>query len=199
MTRVPSTFCVAPVVAVLTLSGCTKTAAEPVQLNTGDTVMVTEVKKGDELVVEKDGEKAGVRMVGIHSYQDVIKDPELTALGDASKGFLRETLEGQLVTITLEGPKKDSHGRYLGYVALKDGTDVNKAMIENGVAIVYTEYGFSREANYLAAEVEARAENKLIWSGKGTKTATGLRKQWAEVRSGRGHMLVSDPLIAPIE
>ena len=85
--------------------------------------------------------------------------------------------------------------RYLAYAEL-DGNDVNLKMVEAGMLMVYTEFSFAREAQYLEAEQKARAKKTNIWLGaKSTKLIRGLRKQWGEFRKSRGGSAVKDVLL----
>ena len=60
--------------------------------------------------------------------------------------------------MVFDTPIKDVHGRYLAYLEL-EGVDLGKRMVEEGVSMVYTEYDFAREGDYLTAEWMA-SENR---------------------------------------
>ena len=173
--------------------------AEPAELATGDTVKVAEVIKGDEVVVEKEGKKAKVRLLGVLAFADEIQDEVVDRWRKASIEYLQSTYVGHEVTVTLGKTAKDRHGRYLAYLARK-GADVGEAMLAEGRSIVYTEYGFEREAAYLAAESRARKALQGLWSEeKPSQLVRGLRVQWSEFRAKREGRAFPDPLLAPTQ
>jgi endonuclease YncB( thermonuclease family) len=166
------------------------------EIKDGDMIKVAVILNGDEVLVEKNGRRADVRMLGIHAFDPVVNEFEITAFGRASVGFLERWALNKEVTIVFDHPIKDSHGRYLGYLE-RDGVDLNQRMVEEGIAMAYTEYDFAREASYLSTELLARQAARGIWGSPKTKTRTlALRKNWAGARFERTGMASLDPLLA---
>jgi len=188
----------AGLVASSLIVGCTVADKDkPAEIASGDEVRVVDVVKGDEVVVEKDGRRAKIRLLGVHAYDAVIEDSELQNFAAQSTSQLRAAVVGQIVTVTLGKRTKDTHGRYLGYLA-QGQRDINRFLIEAGLGVVYTEYPFAREAPYMKAEQSARMGRTGVWgSDRSTKVSKGLRKQWAEYRQERGNVPVTDPLLSP--
>lgn len=179
---------------VATLGSCNLLQRGSVDLSSGDTVEIDEVIKGDEVVVKRDGGHFRVRMLGVQAQDAVIADPFLEKAAKAATDYLTD-LKGKPVQVFFEATVKDSHGRYLAYLQAND-TDLNRQMVQNGVAVVYTEYGFGREKAYLDAEAVARQQRQGIWDADKTQTlVAGLRKQWREARQGRGDKPPTDPLL----
>lgn len=175
------------------LAACTSSPAELV--SHGDSVKVLDAIKGDELVVAKDGKRVTVRMLGIHAFGKIEYDPALAALGEASKSHLIDPLRGEYVTVNFGRTRKDIHDRYLVYV-IKDGVDLNRALVDSGYAVVYTEYAFNREAAYLEAEKKARAAKKQMWANAdAVALVRSLRGLWAETRKQKGEPVVGDELL----
>jgi endonuclease YncB( thermonuclease family) len=176
---------------------CPKRELEPVaEIATGDTVDVVDVVKGDELVVKKGKREAHIRLLGVHAFDAVMDDPVIDRLRLPVLEHVK-AVKGKKVQVTLGKTSKDPHGRYLAYVG-HDGHQLNRDLIAEGFVLVYTEYPFAREKDYLAAEAEARAAKKGIWADSvALKTLVGLRKLWREARAGA----VDDPLLvgAPAE
>jgi endonuclease YncB( thermonuclease family) len=167
----------------------------PVELSSGDEVEVESVVKGDEIVVNKNGGEARVRLLGVHAFSDVIDNPDLRQMHEESVAYLKETVVGRKVTVIFGRPVKDVHGRYLAYVSA-EGKDINRAMLEAGSVCVYTEFAFDREPGYLKAESEARAERKGLWATDASlELITALRKQWSGFRSDRGEPAPHDELL----
>jgi endonuclease YncB( thermonuclease family) len=179
------------------LGACHHDADAPLVLKAGDQVVPKRLIKGDELVVSKDGKEARVRLVGIYAFSAVLPDPQVQALSAGAVAALEKLAGHEPVTLTLEEPPKDDSGRYLGYLD-RNGEDLGLRMIEQGWAVVYTEFGFTREAPYLAAEQKARDATVNLWQLKpAAGLVPGLRKQWLSSRQSRGAATLSDPLLAP--
>ena len=163
-------------------------------IHDGDLVDVLVVVNGDEVIVSKAGARARVRMLGINAYDPVVNEFEITAYGRAAVAFLENWVLGHEVKLVFDRTVRDVHGRYLAYLE-RDGTDVNRHMLEEGVAMAYTEYPFVREASYLSAEVIARSARRGIWAGiKSSKRTKALRHDWAAARRQRGDKTFADPL-----
>lgn len=79
--------------------------------------------------------------------------------GGRSKQQLSELVFGR--TVMLKGNLEDRYGRLVSQVVL-DGLDINKQMVELGMAWVYRDY--SKDASYLQAEGRARQARRGIWS-----------------------------------
>lgn len=63
--------------------------------------------------------------------------------------------------VTIEAPKKDRYGRWIGHVYLGD-RDINAEMVAEGHAWVYRKY--SRNPTLLRLEREAREANRGLWA-----------------------------------
>jgi len=177
------------------LSTCGDGAAELAEIASGEQVVVSEIIKGDEIAVTKEGRTAKVRLLGVLAFADEIEDPVVGRWRQAAGDFLKEGLLKQKVTLVLGKTPTDSHGRYLAYVEL-DKRDINRALLSEGLAMVYTEYGFSREADYLATEAAARVAKKNLWGEQQPASVVrGLREQWARFRAQREGKPLADRLL----
>jgi micrococcal nuclease len=140
--------------------------------------MVTEVVDGDTIHVRfPDGSKEKVRFLGIDApeihpadnapgeYAPLSDDQCLGAWAFAAKKYLSSRLNGKPVVLMSdcrEG-ERDRYGRYLAYVSLPDGTDLNAAMIRQGYARAYTLTKAERLPSYLALEQDARRSGAGMW------------------------------------
>jgi endonuclease YncB( thermonuclease family) len=163
------------------------------KIKNGETVRVVRIVKGDEIAVEKGLATARVRMLGIHSFDPVVNEFEITAFGRAAVGFLEQWTLNRPVRLHFDDPIQDVRGRYLAYIE-RDGLDLNRRMIEEGVTAVYTEYAFAREATYLTSEEMARSARRGVWGSKrAVQRIRALRKQWGAARLARtGQVPVDD-------
>ena len=171
---------------------------ETASIRNGEIVRVVRIVKGDEFAIEKGLHTARVRMLGILSFDPVVNEFEITGFGRAAVGFLEQWVLNRPVRIHFDDPIRDVHGRYLAYIE-RDGIDLNRRMIEEGVATVYTEYPFGRESSYLTSEEMARAAGRGVWGSKhAVQRIRALRKQWAASRLARtGQLPVDDLEAAP--
>lgn len=180
------------VIAVALVLGACTSAGTPLELQSGATAEVDQVVKGDELILEADGKTARVRMLGVHAFAAVIDDPKIKELETKAKDWLSTELDGKSVRVVLGQVPQDSHGRYLGYVEVA-GNDINRSLIEQGRAVVYTEYPFERETAYLTAEAKARRQKSGVWATvAAVKLVKGLREQWRDSRNDDRFL---DPLL----
>ncbi len=182
---------------VLVSSIACKDESGPVaQLASGDLVHVVSANRGHEVVVEKGGELATVRLVGIYTFPiSVMEKNEITVYARNAKGFVERELKGRTVNIILERQEPDPRGRYLGFIE-EQGRDFNQRLIETGNAVLYTEFPFSREPAYAKADAEARKWVRGMWGGAASrKRLEALRRTWASVRLHETGVPVIDPLM----
>ncbi|MEE8410113.1 MAG: thermonuclease family protein [Myxococcota bacterium] len=175
---------------------CETQKSTAVDIDNGDLVTVVRANRGHELVVEKHGIQATLRLVGIYTFAASVNEKnDITVYANLSKDFVEKELQGKTVTLILEREALDKRGRYLGFIEV-DGIDFNERMIEVGHAVLYTEYPFSREAAYIAAEAEPRKNGRGMWGGRASsKRVKALRTTWAAVRRNSFGSPVKDPLL----
>jgi endonuclease YncB( thermonuclease family) len=182
---------------VLAVIGCNE-KPPPVPIDSGDQVQVIRATtRAHELIVAKDGKQATVRLVGIYTFS-VWPREESDVSTTASLAVKRVAGEAGGRTARLELIRKelDPRGRYLGYIEV-DGVDLGQRLIEEGLAAVYTEFPFSREAPYFAAERKPRTGKVGLWAGRvAAQRVAALRDTWASVRLREFDSKVADPLLA---
>jgi micrococcal nuclease len=139
---------------------------------------VTKVFDGDTFEVLIAGKREKVRMLGIdtpESYDSdkLNRDAERTKrdkavikrLGKLSTDFTKSLIENKKVLLETrpEDDEKDRYGRLLRYVYLKDGTFVNKKIVEQGYAVAFRKFKVYREKELIEAEKEARINKRGLW------------------------------------
>lgn len=129
------------------------------------TAQVVAVHDGDTITVKMGGRTEKVRLVGIDSPE--LQD-ERSAYRDAAyaaRGYARSRLGGEFVTLESEPRQadRDSYGRLLRYVILRDGTNVNEELVRGGYARVYDKFQFSLKPRFKAAEADAKREKLGVW------------------------------------
>ncbi|MDA0219768.1 MAG: thermonuclease family protein [Proteobacteria bacterium] len=139
-------------------------APQDLGLAPGEGATVTQVIDGDTVRLA-DGQE--VRLVGIMAPKlslgrDWLADQPLA---EAARDALAALVDGKAVTLAYGGTRLDRHGRILAHLFLADGTWVQGAMLEAGLARVYS-FADNRSAiaPMLALEAGARAAGLGIWS-----------------------------------
>jgi endonuclease YncB( thermonuclease family) len=139
-------------------------APPPADLVAGGAAEIVEVVDGDTVELA-DGR--AVRLVGIQAPKLALGRAGFRdwPLAEAARDRLRRLADGKRVTLLYGGARVDRHRRVLAHLALDDGTWVQGAMIEAGLARVYV-LGDNRAAvpEMLALERAARAARRGIWA-----------------------------------
>lgn len=143
-------------------------AASPVAaLDSGGSSRVARVIDGDTLVLEKPVYGADtVRLVGIQA-------PELPLgrqgfkkwpLADEARAALVKMTQGRMVELRFGGRRVDRYGRLLAHLYVDGETWVQGALLEDGMARVYSfSDNRSLTAEMLKAEAAGRANRRGIW------------------------------------
>ena len=133
---------------------------------------VSWVYDGDTLEIEEIGK---VRLIGIDTpeRENSQRDQHLAKQGisaarqreiyRAAKEFNIKHIKGQRVSLSLDQPERDRHGRILAYIHLPDGRILNQLLIEKGLAVVYRRFSFQMKEEFLRAEELARQAEVGLW------------------------------------
>ncbi len=119
-------------------------------------------------------------------------------LADKARDRLDSLASGQPVAVSAGATLRDRHGRLIGQVFLADGTWLQKAMVDAGLARAYS-FPDNRmcAGELLKAEAEARAERLGIWTDPFYAVRDAARPADILVRSGfyelvEGRVLLAD-------
>ena len=139
-------------------------AAAESELANGGSATTTEVVDGDTLLLDNGRE---VRLVGLQAPKLPLgrKGFEAWPLSDDAKAALEALAAGQRLNLRYGGRRMDRHGRHLAHLYRDDGLWVQGALLEAGMARVYS-FADNRAlvAEMLALEREARAARRGIWA-----------------------------------
>jgi len=128
---------------------------------------VIKVVDGDTLSIDIDGQKETLRLIGIDTPETVHPSKPVECFGKEASAKAKEILTGQSIRIekdTTQGDL-DKYGRLLVYVFLKDGTNFNKMMIEQGFAYEYTyNLPYKYQQEFKIAEQTAREQKIGLWA-----------------------------------
>ncbi len=134
---------------------------------------VVGVHDGDTITVLTDGKKSSkIRLNGIDAPET--KQP----FGARAKEELSGLVFGKTVEVTVQAT--DRYGRTVGRVRIGD-VDVNLAMVRAGMAWWYRAYARGDKA-LEAAEAEARASRRGLWSEKDPTPPWEWRKKRVSLR-----------------
>jgi micrococcal nuclease len=123
--------------------------------------LVRQVIDGDTITVAGVGV---VRLIGVDAPEKAGGYRAAERFGDEATSFMRRLLEGRVVRLEYDGPRKDQYNRTLAYVLLVNGTCANEAIIRAGWAQVYRRFNFRRKPALQAAEDAARNARRGMWA-----------------------------------
>jgi len=126
---------------------------------------VTRVVDGDTIIVDVNGTKERIRLIGVDTPESVHPDANKnTEYGKIASEYTKSILEGKSVYLEYDVEERDRYGRVLAYVYL-DGEMFNKTLLSEGHAVIAT---FPPNVKYVDDFVElqkiARAEGKGLWA-----------------------------------
>ncbi len=133
-------------------------------------VKLIRVVDGDTLLVNLDGKRERVRLIGIDSPESVKPESPIECYGEEAKAYLTSLLshEGEIfLQYDRTQGKRDRFGRILAYAFTRDGMNIAEELLRNGYA---REYTYQRENPYLFRnsfvqdEKEAKVERKGLWA-----------------------------------
>lgn len=157
---------------LLAAAGCGPVVAEsPVS---GVKVRVTWIVDGDTISVRLGSSREQIRLLGVDTPEaNDVREAYKQAAYDA-RDWLIAKLKNKTVVLEPDprGDDRDKHGRLLRYVYL-DGENVNLSLVREGWGWAYTRFKFAKKAEFVAAQNEARAGRRGVWTlaeGPGRKT-----------------------------
>lgn len=135
-------------------------------------VQVVRVVDGDTVIVDLDGAREYIRVIGLNTPETVAPGTPVQCGGPEASAQAHALMDGQRVTLETD-PSQDTRDRYdrlLAYVYLPDGRDFSAVMISGGYGQEYTyKTRYSHQATFRAAEATARKERLGGWATCGWK------------------------------
>lgn len=131
------------------------------------TYSVESVTDGDTFVLDINGVKERVRLIGVDTPEMVDPRSPIECFAAEATAKVKELLLGKSVRIELDPSQgeRDTYDRLLAYAFLPDGTHLNKYLIAEGYG---SEYTFKRvykyQSEFRSAEINARNEKKGVWN-----------------------------------
>lgn len=123
--------------------------------------VVAQVQDGDTLTLT-DGRR--VRLLGIDAPELEKEGQPAEFLAHKAKKVLTDLTRGHRVRLEYDQLRYDRFQRLLAYVFLEDGTFVNRELVAQGLARVYSQPpNTARQGELLAAQREALEAGRGIW------------------------------------
>ena len=125
--------------------------------------LCTRVIDGDTIVVNINGKKEKVRLIGVDTPETKHPQKPVQRFGKEAYLFTKKMVEGKEVRLEYDWQKRDKYGRLLAYVFLTDGTFLNAEIIKQGYGFAYTKYPFKYLDEFRRYEREARENKRGLW------------------------------------
>lgn len=90
-----------------------------------DFYLCTRVVDGDTIIVNIDGKKERVRLIGVDTPETKHPNKPVEYFGREASAFTKGMVEGKKVKLEYDWQRRDKYGRLLAYVYLEDGTFLN--------------------------------------------------------------------------
>jgi micrococcal nuclease len=127
---------------------------------------VRQVIDGDTITVSGVGV---VRLLGVDAPEKTGSYRQSEPYGDAAAKFMRTLVDGKIVQLEYDGPRKDQYNRTLAYVVLPDGRKANEEIIRAGFAETYRRFEYAKKPQFQAAEREAKNAKRGMWAERATR------------------------------
>lgn len=144
---------------------------------------VTRVVDGDTFKVRNGARVTTVRVLGIDTPETQDPRKPVQCFGREASNRAHQLLDGRTVRLEADPTQDpiDKYGRTLAYVWLPDGRLFQLVMLSEGYAHEYTyQVPYLRQAQFKAAQADARAHSRGLWSpstcnGDTSRPAAGAR------------------------
>ena len=129
------------------------------------TAHVERVIDGDTIRVRFEGKSYTVRLMGVDTPETKHPTKAVQYFGREASAFTKAALEGKTVLLAKDrtGDTVDRYGRLLRYVLL-DGDNFNARLIREGYAHAYRRFPFSKRAEFIQLEEQARRRGIGLWN-----------------------------------
>lgn len=138
-------------------NGATAYTLEKNTTHSSPTYKVVKIKDGDTFVVLKDNTELTVR------FEHIDCPEKNQPFGTKAKQFVSDQCFGKNITLQHHN-KFDRNKRLIAEVILTDGRNLNKLLVENGLAWHFKKY--SGDTAYAQLETVARNKKLGLWSEK---------------------------------
>lgn len=132
------------------------------------TARIIRVVDGDTIVVQAEGAKETVRLIGIDAPEKQTSRSPAQCFGPEATQALTEMLPADSTVTLTHDPTQDARDRYgrtLAYVQDANGNDVGETLLRNGYAYEYVyRIPYERHTAFANAEKEAHHARQGLWA-----------------------------------
>jgi len=131
---------------------------------------IVEVYDGDTIAVDMDGVTEKVRFIGADTPETVDPRKAVQCGGPEASAYTHEHLKPGVRVRLVADPlssDRDRYNRLLRYIYLKDGSLYNQQLITLGFARAYVGFPFTKSDDFKAAQTNASAAKRGVWSNCG--------------------------------
>lgn len=127
---------------------------------------VEEVSDGDTIIVNMNGTREIVRMIGVDTPETHHPDRPVECYGEEASEYTRKLIGSNPVRLQADplGTNRDRYDRLLRYIYLPDGTLMEKSIIENGFGFAYPFFPFEKADEFVALEKQAETARQGLWA-----------------------------------
>jgi micrococcal nuclease len=140
---------------------------------------VVRFSDGDTITVNMNGKNESVRMIGVDTPETHRPNSPVQCYGPAASAFTKNLIGNNKVRLESDSQNtnRDRYDRLLRYVYLPDGRLVQDEIIKGGYGFAYTQFPFSKKADFVALEEAAKRENKGLWGNCAVTVEASGREQ----------------------
>lgn len=132
-------------------------------------VLFDRVVDGDTVIVDLDGERERVRLIGVDTPESVKPGSPVECFGREASDFLKKELSSQkylYLEFDEEAGRRDRNGRILAHLFNTQAQNINHKIIEQGYGYEYTYRGqkYLHKQEYKEAQKEADKNKRGLWA-----------------------------------
>jgi len=106
-----------------------------------------------------------IRLLGVDTPETIRPDAPVDHYGPQAAEYVRGLLDGRTVTLHLDPLRtRDRYDRLLAYVALPDGTDLNRRIVATGHGYADPRFRNPRQREFRRAQREAMKARRGLWA-----------------------------------
>lgn len=130
------------------------------------TYRIVEYADGDTVRVNMNGTTETIRFIGVDTPETQDPRKAVQCFGKAASEFTKQLIADQPVRLEADplSTNRDRYNRLLRYVYIPDGRLVQAEIIKNGYGFAYASFPFTKSAEFLRYQTEAREQNRGLWN-----------------------------------
>jgi endonuclease YncB( thermonuclease family) len=120
---------------------------------------------GDTIAVDMNGKTESIRMIGVDTPETHKPNTPVQCYGPAAAAYTKNLIGDQQVRLEMDeqSTNRDRYNRLLRYVYLPDGKLVEAELIKNGYGFAYTQFPFTKSAEFVQYQDSAKQASKGLW------------------------------------